>query len=142
MHAPRRVTAAQVKDLGRQLAQGAPLRTAAMRANMDRKTARKYREGGQLPHEARKPRTWRTWPDALAEVWPAVAEQLHKEPRLQAKTLWQWVQRTQSGKYPESMRRTFERRVRQWKAHTVRPRRCSFLRSTLRVGWRLPTSRR
>ncbi len=116
MHAPRRVTVAQVKELWRQLAQGAPLRTAAMRANMDRKTARKYREGGQLPHEARRPRTWRTWPDALADVWPAVAEQLQKEPRLQAKTLWQWVQRTQPGKYPESMRRTFERRVRQWKA--------------------------
>ena len=83
---------------------------------MDRKTARKYREGGQLPQEARGPRTWRTWPDALADVWPAVAEQLQKEPRLQAKTLWQWVQQTQPGKYPESMRRTFERRVRQWKA--------------------------
>ena len=39
---------------------------------MDRKSARKYRELGQLPEEARKPRTWRTWPDALAEVWPAV----------------------------------------------------------------------
>ena len=87
-----------------------------MRANMDRKSARKYRDLGQLPDEARKPRTWRTWPDALAEVWPAVAEQLQKEPRLQAKTLWDWLQRTQPGKYPESMRRTFERRVRQWKA--------------------------
>jgi hypothetical protein len=116
MRTPRRVTAAQVKELWRQIAQGAPLQTAAMRANMDRKTARKYRDGGQLPDEARKPRTWRTWPDALADVWPAVAEQLQKEPRLQAKMLWHWVQQTQPGKYPESMRRTFERRVRQWKA--------------------------
>jgi len=116
MSTPRRVTAAQVKELRRQLNQGASLRRAAMRANMDRKSARKYRDLGQLPDEARKPRTWRTWPDALAEVWPAVAEQLQKEPRLQAKTLWDWLQRTQPGKYPESMRRTFERRVRQWKA--------------------------
>jgi hypothetical protein len=45
-----------------------------------------------------------------------VAEQLQREPRLQAKTLWEWLQRTQPGKYPESMRRTFERRVRQGKA--------------------------
>jgi hypothetical protein len=116
MRTPRRVTAAQVKELWRQLTQGASLRRAAMRANMDRKSARKYRDLGQLPGEARKPRTWRTWPDALAEVWPAVAEQLQKESRLQAKTLWEWLQRTQGGKYPESMRRTFERRVRQWKA--------------------------
>jgi hypothetical protein len=116
MSTPRRVTAAQVKELWRQLNQGASLRTAAMRANMDRKTARKYRQLGQLPSEARKPRSWRTWPDALAEVWPTVAEQLEKEPRLQAKTLWDWLQRTQPGKYPDSLRRTFERRVRQWKA--------------------------
>src|SRR5919108_2376791 len=116
MVTPRRVTAAQVKELWRQVQQGASLRTAAMRANTDRKTARKYRAGGKLPNQARKPRTWRTWPDALAEVWPAVAEQLQREPRLQAKTLWEWLQRTQPGKYPESMRRTFERRVRQWKA--------------------------
>jgi len=116
MRTPRRVTAAQVKELWRQLNQGASLRRAAMRANMDRKSARKYRDLGQLPSEARKPHTWRTRPDPLAEVWPAVAEQLQREPRLQAKTLWEWLQRTQPGKYPESVRRTFERRVRQWKA--------------------------
>lgn len=116
MQTPRRVTAAQVKELWRQLQQGTSLRTAALRANMDRKTARKYRRLGKLPHEARLARTWRTWPDALAEVWPAVVEQLEREPRLQAKTLWQWLQRTHPGQYPESKRRTFERRVRQWKA--------------------------
>src|ERR1700730_17996324 len=106
MSTSRRVTAAQVKELRRQLNQGASLRRAAMRANMDRKSARKYRELGQLPVEARQPRTWRTWPDAWAEVWPAVAEQLQKAPRLQAKALWEWWQRTQPGKYAESMRRT------------------------------------
>src|SRR5437879_10050829 len=116
MQTPRRVTAAQVKELWRQLNQGASLRTAAMRANMDRKSGRKYRTLGKLPNEARPPRTWRTWPDALADVWPAVVEQLQREARLQAKTLWEWLQRTQPGKYPETMRRTFERRVRQWKA--------------------------
>src|SRR6476659_4816531 len=112
----RRATAAQVKDLWRQLAQGTALRTAAMRANMDRKSARKYRDLGQLPDQARKPHTWRTRPDPLVEVWPAIAEQLQKEPRLQAKTLWHWLQQTQPGKCPASARRTFERRVRQWKA--------------------------
>ncbi len=115
MGTPRRVTAAQVKELWRQVHQGASLQTAALRANMDRKSARKYRDLGQLPNEARQPRSWRTWPDALADVWPAVAEQLQREPRLQAKTLWEWLQRTYPGQYPESMRRTFERRVRQWK---------------------------
>jgi len=116
MKTPRRVTTAQGQELRRQLNQGASLRRAAMRANMDRKTARKYRDLDQLPEEARKPHTWRTRPDPLVEVWPAVAEQLQQEPRLQAKTLWEWLQRTEPGKCPESARRTFERRVRQWKA--------------------------
>src|SRR5262249_29005120 len=102
MNTPRRVTAAQVKELWRQLNQGASLRIAAMRANMDRKSARKYRQLGQLPREARKPRTWRTWPDALAEVWPSVAEQLEREPRLQAKPLWDWLQRSQPERNPNS----------------------------------------
>ncbi len=83
---------------------------------MDRKSARKYRDLGQLPDEARTPHTWRTRPDPLADVWLAVVEQLQKEPRLQAKTLWEWLQREQPGKCPESVRRTLERRVRQWKA--------------------------
>src|ERR1700694_1961039 len=116
MGTPRRVTAAQVKELWRQLAQATSLRTAAMRANMDRKSARKYRNLGQLPDAARKVHTWRTRVDPLTEVWPAVAKQLHQEPRLQAKTLWEWLQQTQPGKCAESVRRTFERRVRQWKA--------------------------
>ena len=116
MGMPRRVTDAQVKELRRLLNQGASLVKAAMKANMDRKSARKYRDLGHLPSEARQPRTWRTRLDPLADVWPELAEQLQREPRLQAKTLWDWLQQTQPGKYPESVRRTLERRVRQWKA--------------------------
>jgi hypothetical protein len=112
----RKVTAAQVKELRRLLNHDTPLRRAAMRANMDRKSARKYRDSGQLPEESRRPHTWRTRPDPLVEVWPAVVEQLQKERRLQAKTLWDWVQREHAGKCAESARRTFERRVRRWKA--------------------------
>ena len=113
MGMPRRVTDAQVKELRRLLNQGASLVKAAMKANMDRKSARKYRDRGQLPSEARQPRTWRTRLDPLADVWPELVEQLQREPRLQAKTLWDWLQQTQPGKYPESVRRTLERRVRQ-----------------------------
>jgi transposase len=116
MSTPRRVTAAQVKELWKLLDQGTSLRRAAMRSNMDRKTARKYRDVGKLPAEARKPRTWRTWPNAFAEVWPAVEEQLAREPALQAKTLWAWLRHQHPGKYADSLRRTFERRVREWKA--------------------------
>src|SRR5262245_61208740 len=100
MGVPRRVTEAQVKELRRQLNQGASLSKAAMKANMDRKSARKYRRLGLLPSEARQPHTWRTRPDPLEDVWPELAALLVKEPSLQAKTLWDWLQRTQPGKYP------------------------------------------
>ena len=52
MGAGRRVTDAQVKELRRNLNQEVSLTHAAMKADMDRKTARKYRELGQLPSEA------------------------------------------------------------------------------------------
>ena len=112
----RQVTDAQVKELRLNLNQGGSLRRAAMKAGMDRKTARKYRDLGQLPSEARTPHTWRTRPDPLAGVWPAVEELLGREPSLQAKTLLDWLGREHPGHDWQRHRRTLERRVRQWKA--------------------------
>ena len=79
----RRVTDAQVKELRGWLRQGASLKKAARKADMDRKSARKYREG-PLPSAARSPRTWRTRPDPLAAVWPELEALLQREPSLQA----------------------------------------------------------
>lgn len=63
----RRVTDGQVKELRRLLRRGVSLQKAARKADMDRKSARKYREG-PLPSEAGKPRTWRTRRDPLGRV--------------------------------------------------------------------------
>lgn len=116
MRTGRRATAAQVKELRKGLQRGASLTQAAMRAGMDRKTARKYRDHPELASQPRKPRQWRTRADPLAAVWPRVEELLQREPRLQAKTLGEWLQR----EFPEQswapVQRTLERRVRQWKA--------------------------
>src|SRR5262245_57950037 len=111
----RKVTAAQVKELWKGLNRGAALSQAALKSGMDRKTARKYRQAGKLPQEVRQPHTWRTRADPLAAVWPRLEELLQREPALQAKTLWEWLQR----EYPEGnwgrVRRTLERRVRKWR---------------------------
>ncbi len=112
----RIVTDAQVKELWSWLDRGASLQKAAMKANMDRKTARKYRANRHLPSERARPRTYRTRPDPLALVWPELEQKLLAAPRLQANTLWQWLQRTYPGRYAAGVRRTLERRVRQWKA--------------------------
>ena len=116
MGAGRQVTDSQVKELRRNLNGRSSLQAAAMKAGMDRKTGRKYRDLGQLPTESRVPHTWRTRVDPLAEVWPRLEELLQRESSLQAKTLVEWLEREYPNQDWQRRRRTVERRVRQWKA--------------------------
>ncbi|WP_145387804.1 hypothetical protein [Stieleria neptunia] len=83
---------------------------------MDEKTARHYRNDNRLPSQRKKPRDYRTRIDPFADVWNEVQIRLEAEPRLQAKTLFQWLQDRYPGVYPDSTRRTFERRVRLWRS--------------------------
>ena len=86
---------------------------------MTDKTARHSRDHPTPPStrkNARGPRTYRTRPDPFAAVWPAVEQRLAAEPRLLAKTLFDWLRREHPGQFLDSHRRTFERRVRQWRA--------------------------
>jgi len=112
----RQVTDAQVKEVRLNLNQGGSLRLAAMKAGMDRKTARKYRDLGQLPSETRTAPRGRRRPDPLVHVWARLEELLRREPGLHAKTLVEWLQRECPGQDWQRQRRTVERRVRQWKA--------------------------
>jgi hypothetical protein len=54
---------------------------AAMKADMDRKTARKYVEAGMLPSEMARPRDLRTRPDPFEEHWPEFEERLAANAR-------------------------------------------------------------
>jgi hypothetical protein len=111
------VTDRQVKCLLALLKSGKPLFVAALRVNMDRKTARKYRDQARLPSELETwPRTWRTREDPFADVWEEVREQLELSPGLQAKTLFEWLQRRYPGRFEDGQVRTLQRRVRQWEA--------------------------
>jgi hypothetical protein len=112
----RQVTDAQVKELRQNLNRRASLQQAAMKAGMDRKTGRKYRDRGQLPSECRAAHSWRTRADPLMEVWPRLEELLQGEPALQAKTLVEVLQREYPGQDWQQQRRTVERRTRRWKA--------------------------
>ncbi len=106
----------QVRELLRLLATGRRLAFAARKTGMDEKTARKYRSSKQLPSQRRAPRQWRTRPDPFVEVWPVVEQRLQDEPELRAITLFRWLQGQPQGKFPDSQRRTFERKVRRWRA--------------------------
>ena len=110
------VTDRQVKRLRRALSSGRTLGQAADLANMDEKTARKYRQLGRLPSEVAPQRTWRTRNDRFAEFWPEVFEQLQEAPGLEAKTLFQWLQGKHPGKFDDSQLRSFQRGVKRWRA--------------------------
>src|SRR5207247_1029088 len=111
-----KVTDVHVRRLFRLLGQGQSLSGAARQAGVDRKTARRYRDMKRLPSESARDRDWRTRPDVFAEIWPAVAEQLAAQPTLQAKTLWQWLRQQHPGRFADGQVRTFERRVKHWRA--------------------------
>jgi hypothetical protein len=110
------VTDGQVRKLFRDLQTEKYLAVAARRAGMDEKTARKYRALDTLPSAQKLPRTYRTRKDPLADLWPRVQARLEAEPRLQAKTLFDWLQKEYPGRLTQSQRRTFERRVQRWRA--------------------------
>lgn len=89
---------------------------AAVRAGMDRKTARKYVKLGRLPSELKEPRWWRTRANPFKEDWPWVEGLLRTSPGLEAKTLFEALQERRPGKYTEGQLRTLQRHVRDWRA--------------------------
>ena len=83
---------------------------------MAEKTARRYRALGKLPSEVKVEHDWRTRVDPFMGVWSEVEEQLRLNPGLQAKTLFQWLQREHPGKFQDGQLRTLQRRIKQWRA--------------------------
>src|SRR4051812_1784433 len=92
------------------------LANAADRANIDEKTARKYRDSDVLPSQRRAPHAWRTREDPFQDVWTELEAQLRLNPGLQAKTLFLDLQRRFPGRFPDVQLRTLQRRIKQWRA--------------------------
>ena len=97
---------AQVLRLRQFLGEGHPLYLAALKVGMDAKTARKYRHADRLPSESFTPRTWRTREDPFQDVWPELRDRLELNPGLQAKTLFEDLQRRFPGRFPDGQLRT------------------------------------
>jgi hypothetical protein len=106
----------QVQRLWRLLSAGKSLSASAASANMTERTGRKYRELGKLPSEVAPEHTWRTRPDPFADVWEEVHAHLEREPGLEAKTLFEWLQETHPGRFSDGQLRTFQRGVKAWRA--------------------------
>ena len=120
------VTDNQVRQLMKLVQREKSLRTAAAKAGMDEKTARKYRRLGKLPSEVKKDHTWRTRKDPFAEVWDEVRSYLENNHGLEAKTLFEYLQRRYQGRFSDGQLRTFQRRVKQWQALEGSPKEVFF----------------
>ena len=92
-----------------------PLATAAARAGMSEPTARKWRAQGKLPSEMQRQRDWRTRADPFEELWPEVEALLARDPGLQAKTVFDELQRRYPGRLRSGQLRTLQRRFRDWR---------------------------
>ena len=89
---------------------------AAAKAGMDRKTARKYLRAGRLPSELPQAPRWRTHADAFEEVWGELKDLLEVNPGLEAKTLFDYLQRRYPGRFADGQLRTLQRRLKVWRA--------------------------
>ena len=89
---------------------------AAAKSGMAPKTARAHLRDSRLPSERREERSWRTRPDAFTEVWEGVREQVATNPGLEAKTLFEALQRQYPGQFADGQIRTLQRRLKRWRA--------------------------
>ena len=89
---------------------------AAAKAGMDVKTARKYLAEGRLPSEQKADRTWRTRTDPFERVWEEVRQQIDTNPGLEAKTVFEALQRNYPGEFADGQLRTLQRHIKRWRA--------------------------
>jgi len=90
--------------------------TAAAKAGMDEKTARKYLRLDKLPSQVKKFHTWRTREDLFKGIWGKAKEFLEVNSGLEAKSLFEHFQREYPGRFEDGQIRTFQRKVKRWRA--------------------------
>jgi hypothetical protein len=83
---------------------------------MDAKTARKYRHLSRLPSELPSAVRGRTRPDPFVGVWEEVQKLLEASAGLEAKTVFEYLQRQNPGHFQDGQLRTLQRRVKSWRA--------------------------
>jgi hypothetical protein len=89
---------------------------AAMKAGMDEKTAREYRRLGKLPSELDTAHTWRTRKDPFEDVWHEIKSMLEINAGLEAKSIFEDLQRRNPGQFADGQLRTLQRRIKIWRA--------------------------
>jgi hypothetical protein len=112
------VTDRQVRRLFELLLDDRAMVRAARLTDMDEKTARKYRDLGQLPSEVGKAHDWATRPNPFEAVWGEVLELLEGNAGLQAKTVFGELQRRHPGRFADTQLRTLQRHIKRWRGES------------------------
>ena len=120
------VTDQQVRRLLSLMQKKKTLAQAAAEAGMDEKTARKWRDSDKLPSQCKQPRTYRTRLDPFEDVWEEVRGFLEESPGLEAKTLFDYLQRRYPGAFQDGQLRTLQRRIKVWRATEGPPKEVFF----------------
>lgn len=116
----------QVRSLFQLMSEGKTQEQAALKTEMSSRTARRYLHLEQLPSECQSPRYWRTRQDPFHEVWDEVVEFFRDDPLLEAKTIFEWLQQQYPGRFSDGQLRTFQRRVKEWRAQYGPPKEVFF----------------
>lgn len=106
----------QVKRLFKLMSTENTVKMAALKTGMDEKTARKYLRCGKLPSEIETKHDWITRKNPFDLIWPDVKGKLNLNPGMDAKFLFEHYQRTYPGRYQDGQLRTFQRKIKQWRA--------------------------
>src|ERR1700738_5192622 len=88
---------------------------AAAKAGMDPTTARRYQNLERVPNGVKEERVCGPCEERFGEVWGAVQKQIEASPGLEAKTLFEWLQREHPGQFSDGQIRTLQRRIKLWR---------------------------
>ena len=112
----KRITTHQVRLYMSNRKQGQTQEQASAKAGVSARSGRRIDKGWIGVLEG-KERHWRTREDPFEEVWDSeVVPLLEKQPGLDATTLFEDLQDRHPGKFGNGKKRTFQRRVKAWKA--------------------------
>jgi transposase len=115
------VTDLRASKLFQLLRQNESVAAISRSLKMSEKTVRKYRDGEQLPSQIERPeRSYRTRQDPLAEFWSEIETLLEHDSKLKPYAILDWLKQKYNPaegepRVTDSLRRTLERRVQDWK---------------------------
>ena len=106
----------QVRRLFMFIKRGIRQYQAADKSGMTDRTARKYLKIDKLPSEIAKNHDWQTRQDPYEAAWEEIKELLEDNSGLEAKTIFEYLQRKKPGEYQDGQLRTLQRRLKHWRA--------------------------